>query len=146
MKKSTIVICVSVILVLAIAGSLFLLFKPQEPSLFLQIGKPVQFDADGNIDGLQVFILEDREQTEIILLSMINAQPIPEDEPPTSQPDGRITVCYGGTGYPYQLWFFDDYIIFGNENTVCRKIFNDHNDPVPLIKELIGSIKSTFPG
>ena len=47
MKKSTIVICVSVILVLAIAGSLFLLLKPQGPSLFLQIGKPVQFDADG---------------------------------------------------------------------------------------------------
>lgn len=143
MKKSTLFV-VSVILVLAIIGGLFLLLRPEQPSLFLQIGKPVQFDADGSISAEQVVVLEDRNQTEIILLSMINAQPIPEDEFPTSQPDGRITVRYGGTGYPYELWFFDDYIIFGNENTVCRKIFNDHNDPVPLIKELVESIKTTF--
>lgn len=146
MKKSTIVICVSVILVLAIAGSLFLLFKPQEPSLFLQIGKPVQFDADGNIDGLQVFILEDRDQTEIILLSMINSLPVPESEFPTTVADGRITVHYGGCGYPYDVWFYEDSIIFGSGGNDYRMIVNDHNEPVPLIKELIGSIKSTFPG
>ena len=146
MKKSTIVICVSVILVLAIAGSLFLLLKPQGPSLFLQIGKPAQFDADGNISGLQVFVLEDREQTEIILLSLINSRPVPESEFPTAVADGRITVHYGGCGYPYDVWFCEDSIIFSNGSTDYRKIFNDHNNPVPLIKELIGSIKSTFPG
>ena len=146
MKKSTIVICVSVILVLAIAGSLFLLLKPQEPSLLLQIGKPAQFDADGNINGLQVFILEDREQTEIILLSLINSRPVPESEFPTAVADGRITVHYGGCGYPYDVWFYEDSIIFSNGSTDYRKIFNDHNNPVSLIKELIGSIKTTFPG
>ena len=145
MKKSTLVV-VSVILILAIIGGLFLLLRPEQPSLFLQIGKPVQFDADGNINSLQVFILEDREQTEIILLSMINSLPVPESEFPTAVADGRITVHYGGCGYPYDVWFCEDSIIFSNGSTDYRKIFNDHNNPVPLIKELIGSIKSTFPG
>lgn len=145
MKKSTLVV-VSVILALAIIGGLFLLLRPEQPSLFLQIGKPVQFDADGNINSLQVFILEDREQTEIILLSMINSLPVPESEFPTAVADGRITVHYGGCGYPYDVWFCEDSIIFSNGSTDYRKIFNDHNNPVPLIKELIGSIKTTFPG
>ena len=145
MKKKTIVISVSVILVLAIAGSLFLLLRPLEPSLFLQIGKPVQFDSDGNISALQVFLLEERDKSEIILLSMINSLPVSEAEFPTTSPDGRITIHYGGYGYPYDVWFYEDSIIFSNGSTDYRKIFNDHNNPVPLIKDLIGSINSTFP-
>ena len=141
MKKSTLVICVCVILVVAITGGLFLLLKPQDPALFLQIGKPVQFDNDGNITAEQVIVHTERDSLDIILLSMINAQPIPEGDAPTTLPDGRITVRYGGTGYPYKLWFYDDHIIFGSENGVYRKIQNDHNDPVPLIKELVESIK-----
>lgn len=141
MKKSTLVICVCVILVVAITGGLFLLLKPQDPALFLQIGKPVQFDNDGNITAEQVIVHTERDSLDIILLSMINAQPIPEGDAPTTLPDGRITVRYGGTGYPYKLWFYEDHIIFGSENGVYRKIQNDHNDPVPLIKELVESIK-----
>lgn len=146
MKKSTLVICVCVILVVAITGGLFLLLKPQDPALFLQIGKPVQFDNDGNITAEQVIVHTERDSLDIILLSMINAQPIPEGDAPTTLPDGRITVRYGGTGYPYKLWFYEDHIIFGSENGVYRKIQNDHNNPVQIIKDLVNSISTTSPG
>ena len=35
---------------------------------------------------------------------------------------------------------------FGNENNAYRKIQNDHNNPVPLLRELVESISTTFPG
>ena len=145
MKKKTLLICVSLILVLTITGTLFLVLSPREPSLFLQIGKPVQFDIYGNISAEQVIVHTDRDSLDIILLSMINAKPIPEEEWPTSLPDGRITVRYGATGYPYEVWYYEDSIIFGRGNSDYRRITNDHNEPVPLIKELIESIKTTFP-
>ena len=146
MRIRTLIICLSIILIISVSLNIFLLVKTDEPSLHLQISKPLGFDKDGNITSEYAIVHTDRESLDIILLSLINAQPIPEAEHPATLPDGKITVRYGGTGYPYKLWFYEDHIIFGNENGVYRKIFNDHNNPVPLIKELIGSIKSTFPG
>ena len=146
MKKHHLLICLSVLLVLSIALNCFLILKPGSPSLYLQIAKPMDFDENGEIASEYQILLENREQTEIILLSMINAQPIPEEEAPTALPDGRIWIRYQGTGYPYQLWFYEDCIILGNEINTYRKIQNDHNNPVPLIKELVESISTTFPG
>lgn len=146
MKKHRLLICLSVLLVLSIALNCYFLLKPDEPLLYVRIGRPHDFDEAGKITAEIHNLLEDRELTEIILFSMINAQPIPEEEYPTTLPDGRIWVNYGGTGYPYNLWFYDDHIIFGNENTVYRKIQNDHNEPVQIIRDLVDSISTTIPG
>lgn len=146
MKRQPLLICLAILLILSIALNCCLFFKPAYPDLSLRIAKPLSFDENGKIASEYTIMLEDREQTEIILLSLINAQPIPEAEAPTALPDGRIWINYQATAYPYKLWFYDDFIIFGNESNACRKIQNDHNDPVPLIKELVASISTTFPG
>lgn len=146
MKRSPLLISLSILLVLSVALNCFLFLKPDTHDLYLRIAKPLDFNENGEIASEYQIMLEDWEQTEIILLSLINAQPVPEEEAPTVRPDGRIWVSYQGTAYRYQLWFYDDYIIFGSESNTYRKIQNDHNNPVPLIKELVDSISTTFPG
>lgn len=146
MKRSPLLIFLSILLVLSVALNCFLLLKPDSHDLYLRIAKPLSFDENGEIASEYQVMLEDREQTETILLSLINAQPVPAEEAPTARPDGRIWVGYQGTAYIYRLWFHDDYIIFGNENNAYRKIQNDHNNPVPLLRELVESISTTFPG
>ena len=146
MKRPILLICLSILLVLSIALSCILLFRPDNSGLGIQLSKPLTFDDSGQVTSAYTVPLDDRTQTEIILLSFINAPPIPEDEAPTGLPDGVITVRYQATGYPYRIWIYDDHIIFGNESNVYRRISNDHNDPVPLIKELIESIHTTFSG
>ena len=146
MKRPRLLICLSILLILSIALNCCLLFRPDFPNLCLRIAKPLDFDENGEIAAEYSIMLEDREQTEIILLSLINAQPVPDAEAPTTLPDGLVWVHYQGTAYPYLLWFYDESIIFGNESNAYRKIQNDHNNPVPLIKELIESIDVTLPG
>lgn len=146
MKKHRLIIYLTILLVLSIALNCYFLLKPDEPLLYVRIGRPLDFDEAGKITSEYQNSLEDRELTEIILLSMINAQPIPEEEYPNTQPEGRIWLSYNGTGYPYELWFYEDYIIFGNDSNVFRKIQNDHNEPVQIIKDLVNSISTTVPG
>ena len=146
MRIRTLIICLSIILIISVSLNIFLLVKTDKPSLHLQISKPLSFDKNGNITSEYAIVHTDRESLDIILLSLINAQPIPEAEHPTTLPDGKITVRYGGTGYPYKLWFYEDHIIFGNENGVYRKIQNDHNNPVRILQDLVDSISTTTPG
>ena len=146
MKRPRLLICLSILLVLSIALNCFLLFKYDTSDLGIYLARPLSFEEDGSIASSYTISLENREQTEIILLSFLNAQPIPEEEAPTALPDGAIMVRYQGTAYPYRIWFHDDHIIIANNSNAYRKIQNDHNNPVPLIKELIESIDVTLPG
>ena len=142
MKSRVLIICTSILLALSVALNIFLLDKSKESSLFITVSKPLSFNESGEVESSYGIVVNDVRKTEIFLLSMINAQPIPLDEYPTTLPNGMVWVRYGATGYRYDLWFYEEYIIFGNENTVCRKISNDHNDPVQIIKELITSINA----
>ena len=142
MKSRVLIICTSILLALSVALNIFLLDKSKESSLFITVSKPLSFNESGEVESSYGIVVNDVRKTEIFLLSMINAQPIPLDEYPTTLPNGMVWVRYGATSYRYDLWFYEEYIIFGNENTVCRKISNDHNDPVQIIKELITSINA----
>ena len=146
MKRPFLLICLSILLVLSIALNCFFLFRTDSPDLSISLSKPLTFDDDREVSSAYTVSLDDRTQTEIILLSFINAQPVPAAEAPTSLPDGVITIRYQGTGYPYRIWFADDGIIISSGNDIFRRISNDHTDPVPLIRELIGSISTEFPG
>lgn len=140
MKSRVLIVCTSILLAVSIALNIFLLVNSKKSSLFITVSKPLSFNESGEVESSYGVVVNDIKKTEIFLLSMINAQPIQEDECPTTLPNGMVWVRYGATGYLYNLWFYEDYIIFGNENTVCRKISNDHNDPVQIIKDLIESI------
>lgn len=140
MKSRVLIVCISILLIISVALNIFLFVKSEESALFITVSRPISFNESGDVESSYGVVVKDVRKTEIFLLSMINAQPISEDEYPTTHPDGRVWVRYGATGYLYNLWFYEDYIIFGNENTVCRKISNDHNDPVQIIKDLIESI------
>ena len=142
MRRRSFMICLSVLLILSVAlNCVFLLKLNGTPRLNIHIGKPLNFDQDGNIASSYVKLIEDRDAVQVVLLSMIIAQPVPEDTYPAGQPDGVVTVLYNGCGYPYKMWFYEDYIIFGTENDTYRKIQNDHNNGVPLLKELVASIE-----
>ena len=142
MRKRSFIICLSVLLILSVAlNCVFILKLNGTPRLNIQIGKPLNFDQDGNIASSYVKLIDDRDAVQVVLLSMIIAQPVPEDVYPTEHPDGVVTVLYKGCGYPYKMWFYEDYIILGTENGTCRKIQNDHNNGVPLLKELVASIE-----
>lgn len=146
MRIRTLIICLSIILIISVALNIFLLVKSEDTSLFITVSKPLSFNEAGEMESSYGTIVDDRKKTEIVLLSMINAQPIQEEEYPTTLPDCQVWVRYGGTAYPYKLWFYEDYIIFGNDSNVFRKIQNDHNNPVQIIKDLVNSISTTSPG
>ena len=141
MKKRLLIIGLCILLMLSNALNIFL-FMRSEASLYIQIAKPLDYDQNGYISASYIHLLDDHESAQIILLSMLNARSIPENAYPTGLPDGAVTVCYKGTGYPYEMWFYEDYIIFGNEYAAYKKIENDHNNPVPMLKELVASIKA----
>ena len=130
---------------LAISHNVYLL-SVSSPSLIVAITKTLTFDNNDEVGGAYTVVLDDRAQSDVILLSFLNAQPILAAEAPTSLPNGVITITYQGTSYPYRIWFAEDDIIISSGNDIFRRISNDHTDPVPLIKELIESINTGFPG
>lgn len=145
MKRKTLILF-AIVLLLSLGLNCYFLLGADAPSLSIQIAKPLTFNDNGDIASTQTIMLEDRTQTDIILLAFINAQPIPTEDAPTAPPDGEITVRYQAVGYPYRLWFSGDDIIIATGSNVFSKIQNDHNNPVPLIRELIDSIRTTHPG
>ena len=141
MRRRLFIVCISVLLILSITlNCVFLLKLNGTPRLNIHIGKPLDFDQDGNIASSYVKLIDDWDAVQVVLLSMIIAQPVPEDAYPTGHPDGTVTVLYNACGYPYKMWFYEDYIILGTENGTYRKIKNDHNNGVPLLKELVASV------
>lgn len=87
-------------------------------------------------------VLTDQQETDILLLAMLNAQVMPWEAVPKQQPDAMITVHYHGAGYMYQIWFMEDLVVFGNEHTLCKGFRNDHTDVVPFLKNYVENLKN----
>lgn len=143
MKKHTLLIVLTMLLLLSIGLNCYFLWCGK-PDLAVEISKPLSYDDNGGIASAYSVILDDRAQTEIILLAFVNA--LPTEDIPTSLPDGVVTVRYQATGYPYRIWFGESDIIIATVSGTYRRISNDHNNPVPLIKELIQSASNSLPG
>ena len=143
MKKQAFYMIVSVIVILLTLDCVHNHFFTQTSDLWIQVGIPVSFDEAGNVSTTYYGAkLKNRQETDIILLAMVNAQPIAEENTPTSPPDAMMTIHYEAAGYMYQVWFCEDSILFGNEHTVYKEILNDHTNIVPIVKNLVDFLKN----
>ena len=143
MKKHAFYMIVSVIVILLTLDCVHNHFFTQTSDLWIQVGIPVSFDEAGNVSATYYGeVLKDRQETDIILLAMVNAQPIVESAYPVTPPDAMMTIHYEAAGYMYQVWFREDSIVFGNEHTVYKEIQNDHTNIVPILKNLVDFLKN----
>lgn len=140
------VLLIGLLILLLIFGNCFFMIKAKTPSVSIQVGIPLGFDDSGNTTSVYYSQIENKENTDIVLLAMVNAVPLSEESYPESNPDAMITVRYGATGYPYQVWFTEDSAILGNTGPdaefykVCH---NDHTEVIPLLKDLVNQLKNT---
>lgn len=137
---------VGLLILLLVFSNCFFIIKANMPSVFVQVGIPLGFDDFGNTTSVYYNQIGNREETDIILLAMVNAIPLSEEAFPQGNPDAMIVVRYGATGYPYQVWFTEDSVIFGNRGPDLeqfKEFHNDHTEVIPLLKNLVNQLKNT---
>ena len=149
MKKKLAIISVSLLLILSCIGNLYLFRKAQSPTIYLHIGIP-DFDNQGNITSIYYTAVDNRKDTDTILLAMINAGSADPSTVPQGQPDAMIMMRYQAMGYQYQLWFLEDAVILGTSpsyEVTYRMIHDDHTQVVTLLKDLVKNAEkdSFFP-
>ena len=130
---------------LMISGA-FLCMKFKESSIHIQIGIPLEFDEYGYPITSYYKEIEGYHNTKILLLAMVNALPLQEEDYPQSNSDALIMVRYGAVGYPYQVWFTENSVIFGNRGpdaAFFKEFHNDHTEVIPLLKNIVNSIKNS---
>lgn len=143
MRKRLPIILVAILVLLLALDCIHNHFISKKSDLWIQVGVPVSFDEDGNISATYYGeVLKDRQETDIILLAMVNAQPISASAYPVTPPDAMMTIRYEAAGYMYQVWFQEDSIIFGNEFSAYKEIQNDHTNVVPILKNLVDFLKN----
>ena len=141
MKKHSRILLI-VILFLLISAAIFLSHR-QSSAIRIQLGVPVTYDEAGNVASVYYGkVLTSRQETDILLLAMLNAQAMPWEDVPKEKPDAMITVHYHGAGYLYPIWFIEDLAVFGNEHTLCKAFRNDHTDVVPFLKNYVENLKN----
>ena len=142
-KKWRIVIpCVLILLLLV---GIVCCKKAEKSAIHIQIGVPVSFDEAGSPSAIYYDTDINRKDTEIVLLAMVNALPLPQEEYPTGPCDAMIVVRYQEVGYPYQVWFTEDSIIYGNkgpDREFYKEFHNDHTEVVSLIQNSAKIIKN----
>jgi len=143
MKKQSLTILLTVLVLLFTAVLFFFLSPYRGSSIEIQIGVPISYDETGNVSAVSYGeMLENRQETDTLLLAMLNAQVAPWDAVPKEKPDALITVRYKEVGYVYSVWFWEDLVVFGNEHTLCKAIRNDHTDVVPFLKNYVENLKN----
>ena len=126
-----------ILILLLIIGGIFYLKKTEETSIHIHIGAPLSYDEAGNPSTIYYDTNISRNETKVILLAMVNALPLPQEEYPTEPCDAMIVVRDGFLGYPYQVWFTEDSIIYGSNGPdleFYKEFHNDHNEVIPLIQ------------
>ena len=140
MKKHSRILLI-VILFLLISAAVLLSYS-QRSAIRIQLGVPVSYDEAGNVASVYYGkVLTNRQETDILLLAMLNAQTMPWENVPKEKPDAMITIHYHGAGYMYSIWFWEDLVVFGNEHTLCKGFRNDHTDVVPFLKNYVENLK-----
>lgn len=137
---------IGLLILLLVFSNGFFIIKARTPSIFIQVGIPLDFDDSGDVTSIYYSQIENKENTDIILLAMVNALPLQEEEFPQTHPDATIVVGYNGVGYPYQVWFTEDSVIVGNHGpdlVQFKEFYNDHTGVIPLLKDLVNQLKNT---
>ncbi|MBR6596246.1 MAG: hypothetical protein IKK72_06745 [Oscillospiraceae bacterium] len=144
MKRKILIISLCFVLLLVCIGSIFLYRKATSPTILLQVGIP-NFDSEGNITSIWLdAVLDNRQDTDTILLAMINARRIDPPAVTEELPDAIMMISYQAMGFQYQIWFLEDSVIIGtdpNYQVEYRMIYNDHTEVVSLLKKLVNNIK-----
>ena len=144
MKKRILILSLCLALLLVCIGSIFLYRKANAPTILVQVGIP-NFDTEGNITSIRLDpVLDNRQDTDTILLAMIHARRIDPPAVTEELPDAIMMVYYQAMGFEYQIWFLEDSVIIGTDpdyQVEYRMIHNDHTEVVTLLKNLVNNIK-----
>lgn len=143
MKKRSLTILLAVLVLLFASSMVFFLRPYRRSAIAVQIGVPISFDDAGNVASVYYGkVLTSQQETDILLLAMLNAQTMPWEDVPKEKPDAMITIHYHEAGYMYPIWFWEDLVVFGNEHTLCKGFRNDHTDVVPFLKNYVENLKN----
>ena len=144
MKQKLLILSLCLALLLVCIGSIFLYRKANAPTILVQVGIP-NFDTEGKITSIRLDpVLDNREDTDTILLAMIHARRIDPPAVTEELPDAIMMISYQAMGFQYQIWFLEDSVIIGtdpNYQVEYRMIHNDHTEVVTLLKNLVNNIK-----
>ena len=144
MKRNILILTLCIVLLFTCIGCIYLYRKATSPTICLQIGIP-NFDNEGNITSIWLdAVLDNRQDTDTILLAMINARKVDPPAVTAELPDAIMMVYYQEMGFRYQMWFLEDYVIVGtdpNYEVEYRMIYNDHTDVVTLLLKLVNNLK-----
>ena len=144
MKKYWKPILVSVLIILLLIGNVYFYKQANTPTIHLHAGIPLSFDEEGNIQSQYFKLITNKEQTDTLLLALINSLPVTEENYPNGNPDATLTVSVGGVGYPYDVWFTEDSVIWGKKGPdleFYKVFYNDHTNVIPLLKSLLKEIE-----
>lgn len=133
------------LILLLIVCSVFFYVKANESEIHIQVGIPLQFDETGHPLTVYYDAVAEKQDARIILLAMVNAIPLLEEDFPEGNPDAMIVVRYEAVGYPYQVWFTEDSVIFGNygpDAKYYKEFFNDHTNVIPLLKNIVNLLEN----
>ena len=144
MKQKLLILSLCLALLLVCIGSIFLYRKANAPTILVQVGIP-NFDTEGKITSIRLDpVLDNRKDTDTILLAMIHARRIDPPAVTEELPDAIMMITYQAMGFQYQIWFLEDSVIIGtdpNYQVEYRMIHNDHTEVVTLLKNLVNNIK-----
>ena len=145
MTKKWWIVLLCTLVILLVATGIFCYKKADNAAIHIHIGVPLSYDETGNPSTIYYDTDINKNETKVILLAMVNAHPLPEKEYPTGPCDAMIVVRDGACGYPYQVWFTEDSIIYGNKGPdweFYKEFHNDHNEVIPLIKNYAKILKN----
>jgi len=144
MKKRLPKVFLCILLVLLIGSNIYFISKDMEPNIYVQIGLP-HFNEESDVSAIEFTPILNQEDTNTILLAFMLARPMDSAQFPTDLPHGYLNVIYDACSYPHKMWLTEDSVIFEtstNDVVSFRQYHNDHNNVVPLLKEILETLKN----
>ena len=86
-----------------------------------------------------------KEDINTILLAFMMGRPMEEEQFPTDLPHAILVIHYDACSYPHRMWLTEDSVIFEtstNDVKSFRQFHNDHKNVVPLLKNILNSLKN----
>lgn len=145
MRKALPKILLCLLLVLLIGSNIYFISKAREPSILVRIGLPQFNEESEHTATIMSPFIEKKEDINTILLAFMMGRPMEEELFPTDLPHAILVIHYDACSYPHRMWLTEDSVIFEtstNDVKSFRQFHNDHNNVVPLLKNILYSLKN----
>ena len=145
MKKSFPKILMCFLLVILTVSNIYFISKYMEPSIYVQVGLPIFNEESGVSATIMSPFVGSKKDSNTILLAFMMAHPMEEEWIPAELSHAYLIIHYDGYSYPHRMWLTEDSVIFeaSTEDVISfREFHNDGYNVVPLLKNLVESLKN----